>query len=160
MEEKRIIRTKEDFIKLSGKVDISKEMKEFEGMDLIRFMNEYDRIMERAKLTNVKTYSYKFDAPRFYNYHIGYVVDLHEVQLKINKNWLDAGQDEEWWMQRIQKMKDSIALWVKQILYMNAYEERERRLAEMRNELDKKGIRYIDDEEYQAEWRKPIKYEE
>ena len=52
----------------------------------------------------------------------------------------------------------TVAQWVKRILYMNEYEKREERLNAMRAELDKRGIQYIDSEEYQTERRRKLKY--
>lgn len=157
-----IVKTKEDFIKLCVNTNIPDViMKTFDdGMDFLIFMNEYTRITESVVLTSVKSYSYKFDAPRCYNYYIGYFVDIHEAKLKINRNWLKQGMDEEWWKERITKIMIHVASWVKRILYMNEYEEKEKRLANMRKTLNEKGIEYIDDEEYQAEYRRKLKYQD
>lgn len=78
--------------------------------------------------------------------------------LKINRNWLNAEKEEDWWKERIEKIMLTVAQWVKRILYMNEYEKREERLSAMRAELDKRGIQYIDSEEYQAEWQRKLKY--
>ena len=42
---------------------------------------------------------------------------------------------------------------------MNEYEEKQERLAAMRKKLDEKGIHYIDDDEYQKEYNRKLKYE-
>lgn len=78
--------------------------------------------------------------------------------LKINCNWLNAEKEVDWWKERIEKIMLTVAQWVKRILYMNEYEKREERLNAMRAELDKRGIQYIDSEEYQTERRRKLKY--
>ena len=156
-----IVRTKEDFVKLCGQTGIPDDIfNTFDGMDFVIFLNEFRRITQSAVLTSVKSYSFKFYAPRCYNNYIGYFVDIHNAKLKINRNWLNQGMDEEWWKERITKIMIQVADWVKRIFYMNEYEEKAERLASMRKELDKKGIAYIDDEEYQAEYRRKLKYED
>lgn len=156
-----IVKTKEDFIKLCGNTYIPDEiMKTFDGIDFLIFINEYTRITESVVLTSVKSYSYKLSAPRCYNYYVGYFPDIHEAKLRINKNWLEQGMDEEWWKERITKIMIHVAGWVKRIFYMNEYEEKEERLKKMRKTLDEKGIRYVDDEEYQAECHRKLKYQD
>lgn len=153
------VKTKQEFIQLCMNTNMPQNILDtFDGMDLIIFMNEYERVVNTTRLTNVKTYSYRLSAPRCYNYLIGYFVDIHKVVLKINRNWLKAEKEEDWWKERIEKIMLTVAQWVKRILYMNEYEKREERLSAMRAELDKRGIQYIDSEEYQAEWRRKLKY--
>lgn len=161
MESKNPVRTKQEFISLCMNTNMPKSILDtFDGMDLIIYINEYERIVNTTRLTNVKTYSYKLSAPRRYSYLIGYFVDIHKVELKVNRNWLEAEKDEDWWKVWIEKIMLTVAQWVKRILYMNEYEKREERLKAMRAELDKKGIQYIDSEEYQAECHRKLKYED
>lgn len=155
----KIIDTKEAFISLCGQTIIPQEIMEtFDGMDFVKYLNEYRRIVENVELTNVRTYSYKLEAPRLYNYYIGYFSDLHSARLKVNKNWLKEKKDEEWWTPKVEGIMTTVAKWTKRIFYMNEYEEKEERLAAMRKVLDEKGIQYIDDEEYQKEIHRKLKY--
>jgi len=157
----RLIKTKEDFLWVCKNTQIPQDVfQTFEGMDFLIFLNEFRRITEGVELTRAKTYSYRLNAPRCYNYCIGYFVDIHNARLKVNRNWLDQGMDEDWWKERVAKIMTTVATWLKRIFYMNEYEEKQRQLAEMRKELDEKGIRYIDDEEYQAAYRRKLKYED
>lgn len=161
MESTKTVKTKQDFISLCRNTNMPKSVLDtFDGIDLIIFMNEYERIVNTAKLTNVKTYSYRLSTPRLYNYFIGYFVDIHNVELKINSNWLKEEKDEDWWKERIEKIMLDVAKWVKRILYMNEYEKREQQLSRMRAELDKRGIQYIDSVEYQAACHGKLKYED
>lgn len=160
MDSIKTIKTKQEFVHLCMKTNMPQSILDtFDGMDLVVYMNEFERIVNTVTLTNVKTYSYKFDAPRLYHYGIGYFVDIHNVVLKINNNWLKAEQNEDWWKERIEKIMLSVAEWVKRILYMNEYDKHQDHLASMRVELDKKGVQYIDSEEYQTECRRKLKYQ-
>ena len=52
------IRTKEDYFNLFMRTKFPDEvLKLFEGIDFLRYMNECRRIVERAVVTDVKTYS-------------------------------------------------------------------------------------------------------
>ena len=155
----KAITTKDEFIDLCMNTKIPDDVwNTFDGMDFIIYQNEYRRIVENLVLTNVKGYSWRLTAPRAYNYYIGYFSDLHEAQLKINKNWLKQGKDDGWWQERIEQIMKQVASWTKRIFYMNEYEEKQERLAAMRKKLDEKGIQYIDDDEYQREYNRKLKY--
>ena len=154
------ITTREELIELCDNTTVPQEILDtFHGMDLLLYMNELFRIVENMELTNVKSYSYRLTAPRLFNYLIGYYVDLHNVQLKINKNWLKQGKDEEWWQERLQQIMKYVASYVERIYYMNEYEEKQKHLARMRAELDQKGLNWCDDEEYRNEYDRKLKYE-
>lgn len=135
------IATKEEFIELCLNTIIPDDiMNTLDGLDFLMFMNEYRRIVENTELTNVKTYSYRLQAPNLWNYYVGYFADIHNARLKVNRNWLKAAKDEDWWKERIVAIMRKTAEWVKRILYMNDYEEREHDLARMRKALEEKGL--------------------
>lgn len=143
------IRTKEDYFNLFMRTKFPDEvLKLFEGIDFLRYMNECRRIVERAVVTDVKTYSWRLSAPRSYNYYIGYFSDIHNAKLKINKNWLKLEMDEDWWKERIQAFMKAMASWVKRIYYMNEYEEKEKLLDSIRDDLMEKGLDWSEDETY------------
>lgn len=157
----KIIKTKADFIALCKETNMPQDVFHmFEGTDFLIFINEYERIIDNLKLTNVKTYSYALTGPRLFNYYIGYFVDLHKVVLKVNRNSLKAERSAEWWTERVESIMRSVAKWLKRILYMNEYEKREHLLSRMRAELDAKGIQYCDDEDYQRACQMKLKYED
>ena len=155
------IRTKEDYFNLFMRTKFPDDVLNlFKGMDFLRYMNECRRIVERAVVTDVKTYSWRLSAPRSYNYYIGYFSDIHNAKLKINKNWLKLEMDEDWWKERIQAFMKAMASWVKRIYYMNEYEEKEKLLDSIRDDLMEKGLDWSEDETYNEVYNRKLKYED
>ena len=68
--------------------------------------------------------------------------------------------DEDWWKERIQAFMKAMASWVKRIYYMNEYEEKEKLLDSIRDDLMEKGLDWSEDETYNEVYNRKLKYED